>query len=271
MKVYTLNKENHKYDVQITHIDRKIYLFYHIYCGSNDWEGIVHEQVLFMRNSKLLINTSKIYISVANVHNGDLQKVQNFFNDTNYEIFYNSDNGACYEFPCMQKMKQLAASEEFYALYLHTKGSSYSRHNFDGPRQQFDWKLIQCVRWRNLMNYYNIYKWNIALSVLQQGYDAYGILYRKYPKEHFSGNFWWATSECIANTQSLSQEFMQDRYNAEFLILNDINGTPTKNIYSPFYRGLLGFIQKKDCEYRLLPYWHYRNILYLFASYTLAH
>lgn len=270
-KIYALNRLNNRYDRPISKLNRKLYVFYHVYCGPNDWEGIVSEQVQFFNSSGLWQRVSKLYVSAACVRDGDLERLVSYLSGIEYEIIYESNNGSCFEFPCMQKMQKLASVDKFYALYIHTKGSSYTRSKFDGPRQMFDFKQIQCIRWRNLMNYYNLYKWNIAVNVLLDGYDAYGILYRKLPKEHFSGNFWWATSECIIDTQYLSPEFMKDRYNAEFLILNDRNGIPNKKVYSPFFSGLLGFVENKHNNIRLLPWWHYRNLIYLLVSQTLAH
>ncbi len=212
-----INKLNGHYDKAVVKIC-PVYVFYHIYCGSNDWKGIVDEQLQMMKISGLWSEMDKLFVTIIG-SDSDIADVMAMLAGTNFEVVYSSDDGSCFEFPCLIKMRQLAKSEKFYALYFHTKGASYSRIRHDWSSCNYEWKLVQVARWRNLMNYYCLYKWNMAINALSDNYEAYGILQRDMPKPHFSGNFWWARSELISNTPVIDRIFKEDRYNAEFWIM----------------------------------------------------
>jgi len=206
---------------------------------------------------------SKLYVTIiGNLE--DQERIKSLLSGINYEIIYRNLDGACFEFPSLRKMAKLAKDKEFYAFYFHTKGASYSKLP---DNNGFEWKRVQCARWRMLMNYYILYKWDIAINaLLEEGYDAYGILYRERPKPHFSGNFWWTKSTTIKKAHLIDKNFTTNRYNAEFWILDQ----PGLKIYSPFKRGLLLSIRKINNDYIILPWWHWRNVLFAFVGATLA-
>ena len=59
---YRINKKNNIYDRPLVSLPSfPIYLFYHIYCGPNDWKGIFYEQIELMIKSNLIKKISRIY------------------------------------------------------------------------------------------------------------------------------------------------------------------------------------------------------------------
>lgn len=254
-RICEINRENDHYDTK-PDIKNKIYGFYHIYCGSNDWRGIVNEQMEFIKLSGLNNFINNLFVAIIG-NDEDRQIVKSMLSDFPYKVIYENVDGGCYEFPCLKYMKELSTQDEFLCFYFHTKCSSYSWNK--ETRINFEWKRIHGMRWRNLMNYYVLYKWHIAVNVLKSGYDAYGILLRDNPYPHFSGNFWWATSSCVKNSREIDVDFVKDRYNAEFWVLSGFE----KKIYSPFKRGLLLKIIKTNYGYKQLPWWNLKNLLYL--------
>lgn len=84
-------------------------------------------------------------------------------------------------------------------LYHHAKGSASEN---------------LCVQeWRELMTYFCVERWQGAASIILSGYDACGVNWRPYGEHpHFSGNFWWASSDYIA---SLPDPLSPHYYKAE--------------------------------------------------------
>ena len=265
-KITEINPLNKKFDHK-SDSTHPIFLFYHIYCGPNDWEGIVSEQLSIIKMSGLWKKINKFFITIIGSEY-EQEKIKELFKEVSYEIVYASDDASCFEFPSLERMKELSGQEKFYAVYIHTKGASYSRkEKFDSiTHNDWNWKLRQLMNWRMLMNYFVLYKWNIAVNALNEGYQAYGILKRNLPCPHFSGNFWWSNSELIKSAVNIDVDFKKDRYNAEFWILSGCK--ETEKIYSPFERGLLLTVELTDNNrLNLLPWWHKKNLLYLLNSF----
>jgi len=92
------------------------------------------------------------------------------YDDTSYE-----------RFTLLQIDKYIVPGDKF--LYLHSKGVKYSEAK--DPK-----KLEPVEDWRNLMEFFLIYKYQLCLEKLDE-FDIVGINYNDI---HFSGNFWWSTA-----------------------------------------------------------------------------
>lgn len=72
-------------------------------------------------------------------------------------------------------------------LYTHLKGSSRTTDSSHD--------------WRKFLEFYNIDHWRKCVAKLDEGYDTAGVNYTRAENgsfwEHYSGNFWWATSDYI--------------------------------------------------------------------------
>lgn len=91
-----------------------------------------------------------------------------------------------YERETLEHMRQAADTEDVAYVYFHTKGI---RH-FGTPRE------AEILEWIDKMLGSNSLHWHDAYNVLVQGRaSTYGCLLRF--NNHYSGNFWWATSKHI--------------------------------------------------------------------------
>lgn len=90
-------------------------------------------------------------------------------------------------------------------LYIHTKGVVNRNENVDS--------------WRRYMCRYVIGKYKECLSLLNT-YDCCGVDYRTDPQPHFSGNFWWVTSEYLNKLIRPEETFssISPRHRSEFWI-----------------------------------------------------
>jgi len=107
--------------------------------------------------------------------------------------------------------------------YAHTKGTSH----FGGGNKEWE----DCItEWIKYMCHHNFVNWRIASEKLQS-HDTYGCEHHNVPKQHYSGNFWWANSHYI---KTLPKEIGQGYCDPEFWLLNRRNVLGC-NIYSSGY------------------------------------
>ena len=258
---YCVNSDNKRYDICVKNITIPIYVFYHIYCGPNSYKEILLEQLEVMRKSGLYDIMSRIYVTVIG-DNEDREYVKQQFPFDRLYVTYESTDGSCYEFPTLRIMQEIALKEKFYALYFHTKGSSYTKATYDG-KYVYDYESVHknIVAWRHLMNYYNLTKWNMAINALSDGYKTYGCLlmepHSSITKWHYSGNFWWSTSENIKNSPCLNLNIVKNRWEAELWSVNDGD-----KAYCTFFCYVLLYGAKIYDSTYLKPWWNLENIKY---------
>ena len=100
--------------------------------------------------------------------------------------------------------------EKVNVLYLHTKGISYSKGT----------NIYNNVNdWIQYMLYYLVQNYKTCVKMLKE-YDTVGVNYLSSPNHHWSGNYWWATSEHIA---SLDVDFLTKKHDAEWWCLSKEN------------------------------------------------
>ena len=133
----------------------------------------------YLKNSDLYNHLDKIYINNIGM------EINNINNDDKFEIINYSNNSYLYEIPTLNKIVDFSIiNENCNILYIHNKGISYE----DNYHQINDWI--------NMMLYFLIDKYNNCIEKLKIN-DVVGSNYSKYPHPHFSGNFWWATSNYL--------------------------------------------------------------------------
>lgn len=184
-----------------------INVFYHI-CMINHYKEIVKEHLELIVSSGLYDVIDNIYIGclgskkeINNLHDilSAYDKIKIYSFDTNLEKF---------EFATLQVIEDICESgEEFYGLYIHTKGCSYPGN--EGGKY-----------WRDYMNYYNISQWEDCIDQLDIGYDTFGVklLSAANPPSftmHYSGNFFWFYSEYAATLPRIKELDRKNRFNAE--------------------------------------------------------
>ena len=116
-----------------------------------------------------------------------------------------SDNPQLWELPTLKLMHyfSLQQSDKVNILYLHTKGIT---HNNGTP-------VYENVQdWINYMLYFLVEKHEKCVDLLNR-YDTVGLNYLVEPHKHWSGNYWWATSQHISK---LDVSMLKDRHDAEW-------------------------------------------------------
>lgn len=213
----------------------KIFLFYHVFC-KNDWFNIVKEQVGLIFESDLIKNVDKFYINVIGDDESikEIQSLVEYFsfiyplnNEVNEKIEISKILNE-FEFPTIEKLIEVSKDSKFFGLYFHTKSSSYPSTETNKHKMDF---------WRHFMNYQLIKKWEICYEYLKEN-DLVGTLFKKgntqiddYWKnhsknknsnsnkhtDHFSGNFFWFTSDYFKKYDEINDEEKINRFNAEWL------------------------------------------------------
>ena len=89
-----------------------------------------------------------------------------------------------FEYTTCLKLQEDSQSDDFYSLYIHSKGV--------GTR------TVGNHYWRKYMEYFCIEKWQECVSKLEEGYDLVGAAFLNNPPHpYMAGNFFWATSDYI--------------------------------------------------------------------------
>lgn len=94
-------------------------------------------------------------------------------------------------------------------LYLHSKGVTRSNSE-------------SVCSWIAVMEHFVISRYEDCLNDLKN-FDAVGCLLKQRPQLHFSGNFWWATSNYISKLPECRDEYMAPE-------MWHLSGTTEKNV-----------------------------------------
>lgn len=170
-----------------------IYGIYHIWCAPG-WEEMVSRQMSHLRSSGLLGATARLYVSCIVSGKDDIDKLKGILGAGPVEIISVTDQTGVFEFPALDYMYRKSQSGDFLFYYFHTKGISYqSLHTDDRLFVSFRRKI---EAWREMMEYFLMDMWRVAVNVLQDGYDTYGCyLFPPFKNKMYAGNFWWARSQ----------------------------------------------------------------------------
>jgi len=162
-------------------IGNNIYGVYFI-CCLNNYLDIVREQLTEIKNSGLYNHTTQLllFVTLYDENNVELQNLlQEFDKKNKFKLITTSEN--LYEkFAICNYKKYISHCNDYYLYYFHTKGISKVSDNIFSRR-------------RKILDFYILNKYNISIKLLET-YDAVGCSLNKYPKLHFSGNFWWSKS-----------------------------------------------------------------------------
>ena len=125
------------------------------------------------------------------MYKNDNNKLNDLFKeidiDNKFQIITSELN--LFEKFAINNYKKYINSHDYYLYYFHTKGVT-KNINIENET------IYHIIR-KNL-NFYTLTNYNINLELLEK-YDAIGCSLSKYPKLHFSGNFWWTKSSHIEN------------------------------------------------------------------------
>lgn len=151
-------------------------------CQKGDWRRSFKMLIDSIKQSQLYSYVNIIRIGIVNESVGIINDP--LLVDNKFEVIY-LGNSSQYERPTLLHMRTHAERDpvDTVYFYLHTKGI---RH-FGTPKE------ANVISWIILMLYWNISRWRYASEILKK-YNTYGC---EFIKDHFSGNFWWATAKHI--------------------------------------------------------------------------
>ena len=150
-------------------------------CQKGQWKRSFEMLLNCIKKSNLYENIKVIRLGIVN--DDGILIDDEILKDPIFDIIY-VGNSLEYERPTLLHMRNKSESEiDTNYFYLHTKGI---RHFGNNNEQQI-------IDWINLMLYWNIEKWELAIQKLKI-YDTYGC---NDLGCHYSGNFWWAKSSHI--------------------------------------------------------------------------
>lgn len=192
--------------------------YFHI-CQKEGWQrsfDIIFQEI---KNSGLYDNTDEIRCIVVNDYNKIIQNYR--FNDDKIKLFYKGSSSN-YERPALLHMQQSSLNENCNYWYVHTKGLRW----FNTERE------TNVIDWIKLMLYWNITAWKQAILHLDN-FQVYGCNFTTEPVPHFSGNFWWATSEYVKKLQNTISNGYND---PEFWLFS--KNPLYKNVFSSGLEGM---------------------------------
>ena len=157
-----------------------IYIYIHICCLAN-WVTILNNLMNNIYNSGLYSYVTEIRCVIL----GNITIYPSFFNDIKVKIVGQNSDISLYERITLTELWEDSQKEDFYVLYLHTKGVT----------RQGNQKVVD---WVNYMLYFNCYKFPEIITLLKTN-NAVGVNLNKQDNMplHFSGNFWWSKSSYI--------------------------------------------------------------------------
>lgn len=163
----------------------KIYIYIHV-CCINNWKQVFTELHSNIHKSGLYKIITSIKCNILSTDDHDMLFFNNL-HDSKIEILGIHNDLSVYETPTINMLYDHSWKEEFYVLYLHTKGVRHNNTN------------INVIDWINFLMYFNIKRYETCVKNLLE-YDTVGVnlhIADETAPTHYSGNFWWSKSEYI--------------------------------------------------------------------------
>lgn len=176
---------------------------YHVYCDRG-WQRLVQQQLDHLRKSGLLEATKQLFVSLVCLREEDEAAFRALAPEANISVCSVERNPAVYEYPALRQVQQVAQRQRCWVYYFHTKGVSYQSE--EGQSRLFRSFTRKMEAWREMMEYFIMDCWKVAVNTLEAGHDTYGC-YQWPPDGYtmFSGNFWWAASDYLSSLPALTE------------------------------------------------------------------
>lgn len=176
---------------------KNILIYFHI-CTINNWQNIVTKLFNKIKSSGLLDTITELRLIVLGT---ELDKVKQIMCHPKVRIVFHSSDISLYERPALNQIKKDCEKQDFYLLYVHSKG----------VQKRNERRINNINDWIDMMIYYLIDGHSVCVDYLEF-FDAIGTNLVTAPQQiikkssslsdhkdsyHFSGNFWWSKSEYI--------------------------------------------------------------------------
>ena len=188
-------------NINNTSSNPKKYCFIHSCNFKETGTSILNDIISNLINSNSIQYFEKIFI----VNIGE-KLDENSFQNNKIQVINYSKNTQLYEIPTINLIRTFCEyNDNCEILYIHTKGVTH--HN-----------NTNIIDWKNMMIYFLVNKCNDCFKLLKE-YDTIGCNYQESPYKHYSGNFWWATSNYIKKLNIITN--YKKRHEAEWWILSN--------------------------------------------------
>jgi hypothetical protein len=209
IKIIKVAKLLNKYSNKILYEEKESYCFIHSCYLKESGTKILNIIISYIKESNLFNKFKNIFI----INIGE-NICEDYFNDERIIVINFSNNIYLVENITISIMQSFCKlKKNCNILYLHTKGIRTNNKNISD--------------WTDLMLYFLINKYDYCLKLLKN-YDTIGCNFQKFPKLHFSGNFWWVNSDYIKTLSKISIIYKNElckskRHESEWWILSNIN------------------------------------------------
>jgi len=196
-----------RYPVKLSNSTTPIYIVYH-FCNRNNYQDILDEQFeqiyrvgLYEKVTAILIGCSCGGCEVV------LEKLRNKYPKIRAFCEAVCPETASHENGTINEMLDFTREvpRNSYFLYIHSKGITRT-----AEAQQY---------WRKFMMHKLVDQYQLCLDLLDRGFLTVGTLLARFPT-HYSGNFFWATSDYLKTLPNIPVERHSNRLLAEMLPLS---------------------------------------------------
>jgi hypothetical protein len=173
----------------------RLQVFYHLAC-IGDWRRVFSEQMQQLQQNGF----REINVTVLGTEQ-DLSTSNSTCVELNLSarVIFHASDLTYFERPTMRAVEEHARHNEGYVLYLHSKGVSTPGH-------------IAKAKWRALMMRELVENWEYCIEQLLY-YDVIGVNWRDMPPiSHFSGNFWYATTDYLRKLTDFESYYARPSY-----------------------------------------------------------
>lgn len=182
-----------------------IFIYYHV-AQMGNWQEVVEDQLKELRDSGLQEAASRIYIGMLGTEK------TSFSLSPKTEVLFHRPDLSEAEIPTLEALHEKSMQNDFRVLYMHTKGVSYLKQNYN---------LKAMTAWRKYLEYFCIGKWRECVKHLDD-YDGVGCEYvgpRSHDTmgvfllpSHFRGNFWWSKASYIRTLCPVRETITKPKY-----------------------------------------------------------
>ena len=187
----------------------QVELFYHL-ANFPGWEALTHQQIGRVIYSGLWARANRIHFQLHYEPTafGDWLKDTPYMQDprVTYSIFHQSAEqhykpsyrplGECYSI--IELHEYVSTQQDRRAIFRFS--------NKGAPHLEKETRDT-ALKWNQYLEYWNIDKWQLCLAAIEAGFDTAGANWHVPgdPTGHWSGTWWWASSDYLRRLPRLAQ------------------------------------------------------------------
>ena len=221
---YFLNSKTKYKNISKIKNTTPIYIFIHLCNYGDNWKTIISSQITQIIKSGLYAKCEQIFYGCScdnceeelKIFLNNYKKLIKLPAQPNY-VHENMTINCLLEFSKQQ-------TENVHILYLHSKGVTG--------------RSVHQNYWRDYMMNYNVNMWEVCVNLLNNDYNTVGVNHKKLVFRdipHYSGNFWWGRSDYIKKLDYVDESNFNNRYLAEFKLLDKKEKNKHINLSNEFW------------------------------------